>query len=377
VAHFLPTAIARLFIYLVGPIRQVVIAFARQVSSENINAYETYLYVANGKTVESSAFSNVVRLYTQEFLHVPLTFAPYRQAVKAILRSTLHYHDDLDLPDDAIDACFGHSSSTGNRQYGIVYDDLLGLTENMYMDALRLASRYHHWLGLGSSSIPSDFNSTTPSESYHLLEPVLQRLHQVLPALEAARDYSRDLVTVENNILERSLPIIQDTILTTLAHKIPWTSHLRIPSPHSSLKSEPIIVHPSRLSFLSVLFRRPNTHFKSISQGKAVEVVTRMHPHVLVVLPTGGGKSAMYQAPCFSVDVGFRVVIIPYVSLMNQALADASAKSIPHSIWSSSDCRVNPFQDKLVFAAAEHVATESFREWLQISLRMPQRYCRR
>lgn len=369
VAHFLPTAVARLFIYLIGPIRQVVIAFARQVSSENIHVYEAYLYVVNGKTVESSAFSNILRLHTQEFLCVPLTLAPYRQAIKAILRSILHHHHDLDVPDDAIDACFGHSSSTGNTQYGLVYDDLPGLTENMYVDALRLASRYHDWLGLGSSSDPSDSISTTPSESHRVLEPVLRRLQQVLPALEATRDHSCDLVTIENNILERCLPIIQDTISTTLSHKVPWTSHLRISPSHPSSNTEPILVHPSRLSYLSALFRRQNTHFKSISQGQAIEIVAHMHPHALVVLPTGGGKSAVYQTPCFSADSGFRVVIIPYVSLMDQALADASAKSIPHSIWSLSDCVVNPFRDKLVFAAAEHVATESFREWLHSSYR--------
>ncbi|KAF8119960.1 hypothetical protein EV363DRAFT_1121848, partial [Boletus edulis] len=89
VAHFLPACVSRLFIYLVGPIRQVVTAFAQQVSSERIEVYETYLYVINGKTVESGAFSNVLRSHTEEHLNVPLTLSSYRQAIKAILRSVL------------------------------------------------------------------------------------------------------------------------------------------------------------------------------------------------------------------------------------------------------------------------------------------------
>ncbi|KAH0825703.1 hypothetical protein J3R83DRAFT_10810 [Lanmaoa asiatica] len=270
----------------------VVTAFARQVSSENILVYEAYLYVVNGKTVQSSAFSNILR------------FAPYTRSLPPGYQGYppvhLHHHDDLDVPDDAIDACFGHSSSIPeNTQYGLVYDDLPGLTENMYVDALRLASQYHCWLGLGSSSGPSDFMTKTPSESHRVLEPVLRRLQQVLPALEAAREHSSDLVTIENNILERCLPIIQDTISTTLSHKVPWTSHLRISPPHPLSNPEPILVHPSRLSYLSALFRRQNTHFSQSHKARLLKSSLVCIPMSSVVLPTGGGKSAVYQTPCF------------------------------------------------------------------------------
>ncbi|KAF8549215.1 hypothetical protein OG21DRAFT_1500556 [Imleria badia] len=365
VAHFLPKAVSRLFIYLVGPIREVIMAFSRITFPDSHSVYKTYLYVVNGKTIDSSAFSNVLRAYTLEYLRIPLTLAPFRQAVKALLRNVLHYHEELDPVDDAVDACFGHSSVTGNTRYGLVYDDLPGLTENMYVDALRLASLYHSWLGLASSPPPSHPSAVVQSPSS--LEHMASRIERVLPALEEFRDRGlSDLAVVENRIIEKCLPIVQDTIMATLSRQVPWSTYLRIPPP-SSRVTETILIHQSRVGHLRSLFKRPDVYFKSLQQGEAIEVVFRRNPHVLVVLPTGGGKSAVYQAPCFSAENGFRVVLVPYISLMEQALSDASEKGIPHAVWSSSTLDTDIFRVKLVFAAAEQVAKERFREWLRAS----------
>lgn len=367
VAHFLPGSVSRLLIYLVGPIREVVLAFARQVLPGNVEVYRDYLYVVNGKTVDSGAFSNVLRTYATEHLQVPLTLAPFRQALKAILRTVFHHHEDSDTSNDPIDVSFGHSTATGNSRYGLVYDDLPGLTENVYVDAMHLASRYHTWLGVRSSpgsSLSNEHSGSSPSfpplSEYGSL---FNRLERVLPLLEAFGDqYSNDHVTTNDEAINRYLPLIQDTISTTLSHKVPWSAHLRIQPPPRV--QETVIIHESRVGYLRSLFRRPNLFFRSLQQGQAIEIVSRRHPHILVVLRTGGGKSAVYQAPSFAKDGGFRVVIIPYVALMDQALSDASAKGIPHCVWSPSTPDVDIFQSKLIFAAVEHIPMERFREWL-------------
>ena len=165
VVHFLPKAVSCLFIYLVGPICDIVVAFSWIISldTHSISIHKVYLYAVNAKTIDSSAFSNVLWTYTLKYLRVPLTLAPFWQAIKAILHNVLHYHEDLDPVDDVMDTCFGHLSSTGNTQYGLVYNNLPGLTENMYVDALRLVSRYHSWLHI---ALPSrSFHSITGVQS--------------------------------------------------------------------------------------------------------------------------------------------------------------------------------------------------------------------
>lgn len=373
IAHFLPTSVSRLFIYLVGPIREVILAFARQVFPSNTRVYRDYLYVVNGKTVDSAAFTNVLRAYTTQCLQIPLTIAPFRQALKAILRAVFHHHEDTDTSNDPLDVSFGHSTATGNSRYGLVYDDLPGLTENVYADAMDLASRYHSWLGVrpSTSSSPPSGNDYSVSSNPALpsdYRRLFSRLERVLPALEAVGDqYGADHAVTKDDPLNRYLPLIQDTISTTLSHKVPWSAHLRLPPPPPV--QETVLIHESRVGHLRSLFKRPNLFFRSLEQGQAIEVVCRRHPHILVVLRTGGGKSAVYQAPSFSKDNGFRVVIIPYISLMEQALCDASAKGIPHCVWSPSTPDMNIFRAKLIFAAVEHLPMECFREWLSSCLK--------
>ncbi|KAH0827347.1 hypothetical protein J3R83DRAFT_3981, partial [Lanmaoa asiatica] len=78
VTHFLPKSVSRLFMYLIGPVREVVVAFARQLFPSSVNVYRSYLYVVNGKTVDSNSFTAVLRTYTTEYLRIPLTLAPFR-----------------------------------------------------------------------------------------------------------------------------------------------------------------------------------------------------------------------------------------------------------------------------------------------------------
>jgi hypothetical protein len=369
VAHFLPKRVARLFIYLIGPIREVAIAFARIVMADNYHAYHAYLFVTFGKTVDSGTFSNILRRYTLEHLLTPLTISPYRQAIKAILRAVMHVIDDQQDTDDALDASFGHSSAIGNTWYGLVHEDLPGLTENKYVDAMHLATRYHGWLGFSVPNSQAVFaepnpDSNNPSSALtDRLVSMLDRFEKVLPALEGLQQLNKD--DIQTRILDRYVPLIENTITTTLAHKVPWWSHLQIPP--SPISSAPIITHPSRSTALKKLFRDDSVNFRSLEQGQALEVVSRRHPHALVVLRTGGGKSAIYQAPSLTDTKGFRLVVIPYISLMDQAVADANAKGIPNSSWSPVDCHVNPFTDRLVFTAIEHFGMPAFMPWLQSS----------
>ncbi|KIJ09038.1 hypothetical protein PAXINDRAFT_102375 [Paxillus involutus ATCC 200175] len=366
VAHFLPDRVSRLFIYLVGPIRELILAFVNTVMPDRYKIYQTSLFVASGKTIDSGMFSTVLKRYTLEHLFTPLSIAPYRQALKAILRAVMHVVDDQDVQDDAMDTSFGHSTVTANTRYGLVLDDLPGLTENTYIDAMRLAARYHTWLGFTSTSMES---STTSHQ--HLpdlirrLGGVIEQFECVAPQLDAIQNTRiSNLNTIHSDILTRCLPIIQDTITNTLAHRVPWSSHLQLPPPLNP-QTEHIHIHTDRVVALSQLFRQEPIFFKSLQQGLAIETVSRRHPHVLVVLRTGGGKSAVFQAPSLADKKGFRVIIIPYVSLMDQAVMDADTKGVPYTIWSPTNDNFNLFTYRVVFAAVEHFSSKAFRQWLR------------
>lgn len=199
------------------------------------------------------------------------------------------------------------------------------------------------WIFLTSSLLSGNgcfmaSNSTLALE-YSRLFSCLEHL---LPTLEVYGDqYDTDYVVVKDKTLNRYLPLIQDTIFTTLSHRVPWSAllHLLLPLP----AQEAVLIHKSWVRYLHSLFKHPNFFFRSLEQGQAIKVVCCRHPHILIVLHTGGGKSAVYQTPSFSKESGFHVVIIPYISLMEQALCDASAKRIPHCVWLLSTPDMNIF----------------------------------
>lgn len=131
------------------------------------------------------------------------------------------------------------------------------------------------------------------------------------------------------------------------------------PSPVQHL--EPIDIAFNRTQALKSYLGQSDATFRSVQQASAVEVVSRGLPHLLVVMPTGSGKSAIYASPGYLERKGFRVVILTYRSLFDQAVQDARTRGIPYSIYPSHE--VDLFNSRLVFVTLEHAARPDFRTW--------------
>lgn len=59
--------------------------------------------------------------------------------------------------------------------------------------------------------------------------------------------------------------------------------------------------------------------FRSKEQDKALRVIIRrdLPTALVVVLPTGGGKSLLFMAPACVEDLGVTIVVVPYRALIN------------------------------------------------------------
>ncbi|KAH0826485.1 hypothetical protein J3R83DRAFT_5488 [Lanmaoa asiatica] len=346
VVHFLPKAASHLFVYLLGPIREVVAAFSRIISLDSHSARQPYLYAVNGKTIDSTAFSSILRAYTLKYLRVPLTLVPFRQAFKTILQNILRYHEELESGDDAIDACFGHPSFVGSSHYSLVCNDLPELTENVYIDAIRLAAMYHSWLGLASPPPPDPQPLVKPPSfpAGHLVS----HIGSVLPSLGAFRDQQvADLAAMENRIIEKCF-----SLHCQWSRMLYWQlfcvclGPATYASPPSRLTPETILIHQSRI------FTAGSSHRSGFS------------------LPPSRPRRATnwWQKICGVSGTilfwgkEFHVVHVPYISLMEQALLDASEKGIPTDVWSSSNLDIGVFTVKLAFAAVKQVSKERFHE---------------
>ena len=103
-------------------------------------------------------------------------------------------------------------------------------------------------------------------------------------------------------------------------------------------------------------------------QQEAIEALTRGSGQVLVVAPTGGGKSLCYQEPATRLP-GTALVITPLVALMADQVASLEARGIAATYVAST---LDPLQMrqridaavagevKLLYVAPERLASQRF-----------------
>ncbi|HEY1697263.1 MAG TPA: ATP-dependent DNA helicase RecQ [Polyangiaceae bacterium] len=103
-------------------------------------------------------------------------------------------------------------------------------------------------------------------------------------------------------------------------------------------------------------------------QREAIEAVVDGSGRVLVVAPTGGGKSLTYQVPA-AVLPGTTLVLSPLVALMEDQVRALEARGVPATFLASTlDLEVRRNREsamtrgkyKLVYAAPERLASEAF-----------------
>ncbi|KAG6019368.1 hypothetical protein E4U40_007081 [Claviceps sp. LM458 group G5] len=74
--------------------------------------------------------------------------------------------------------------------------------------------------------------------------------------------------------------------------------------------------------------------YKSPEQEQALErIMNDTDPALVVVLPTGGGKSLLFIAPACLEDPGMTIVVVPYRQLIDEILSDAVARGIDAVEW--------------------------------------------
>lgn len=110
--------------------------------------------------------------------------------------------------------------------------------------------------------------------------------------------------------------------------------------------------------------RREDVSFRSEEQGEALRTIVsgEQTTPLIVVLPTGGGKSLLFMAPACLDDPGVTIVVVPYRALLDNLVATAKKARIDCIEYRPGE--QNPAA--LVFVSADFVAGSQFLSYAQL-----------
>jgi superfamily II DNA helicase RecQ len=115
------------------------------------------------------------------------------------------------------------------------------------------------------------------------------------------------------------------------------------------------------LGGLRKLYDDESLEWKSAEQAQALTLVMSWTEQVVVVLPTGAGKSPIFMLPCTLPDAGITILIVPLVSLRCDLLRRLQGLRIDHLEWLPGERR----EAGLILVSVEAASTKDFLAFAQ------------
>ena len=308
-----------------------------EASEEKITAsasrafFLTYLWARARDKWHSTELSDLLRRESVRYGLPELSTRSWRQIAVAIAshlfkahRNGMDFEDDRDGDDedggfedsDPWDQLGSHSTAVAERAYGVRSDIGYAKSEKLLVDHVRACRAWQAWLKI---------------DQHHQLSEA--GTGGSIAGSKHARSESSALMT---NRAKRSLK--------TVAIQLRWT----MDSVDRKVRR---------------LFKTEAARYRSPEQRTALEHVVSGTSHILAVLPTGGGKSLLFQLPTLLAGARHTVVIIPFRALQDDLLKKCTELGIPSSRWDTGSR--GRAMAGLIFASLEHVVQPAFHAFLQ------------
>ena len=264
---------------------------------------------------ESERLSRVLSRETQTRLGTELNLRDYRHAAVSIGRRVVGeafgrgYQDEVGEVDEAeaddespLELQAGRTTAIGTVHYGVSLDIVKHLSARSLETFRALSEKWHRFLGLAGE---------IKSEEQHQSE----ERHQ---SKEQCQDQGHDQrkakwLNEEQSQLKRR---------RREEHGQPSAKRRR--DEHSECETK---------TAMQRVLGRTDVSFRSAEQEQALRDVLDGRTPLVVVLPTGGGKSLLFMVPACMADAGVSVVVVPFRALVNDMLQRLKAAQIDHLEW--------------------------------------------
>lgn len=355
-----PPDIAQLVLFHLAVVRPAQVTLARRFLPPGVvQRLQTYLFPGLHAPVRGEHISSVIAKHTRHYLNENIGLHDYRQLASALSRWNRRM-DAGSIPEHPFEHQRGHSTATYNAHYGLSTDMLRRANPLSVVMDLAASTEWHYDLGLGPRYHPKGYELVLSDAAPH-------------PARgdDPPQAVGENIAATVSEFLSRSLPAavsanLKPTIDRGLQDILGYTATT---SHTSSVTIAPSSVQQYRTSIQSLTALRkflgkPDASFSSPLQGQALEAILARKTNLLVVLPTGHGKSLLIFLPAkmFEEDKT-TVVVVPLRALHEDFKRRATQHGIRYNQWTPHQS-IEACCVPLVFVSVEHAAVPQFSEFL-------------
>jgi superfamily II DNA/RNA helicase len=341
VSRFLPWRVGQLLaVYLLH-----VLPLREHLETNVLSSFKEtgYLWGSGDVSWTSDRLTQVLERETQKRLATCLGIRRHRHAAVSIGRRVVGeafaqgYQDEIDDDDAEMDEDesplelqAGRRTATGGAIYGVSANLVMHLSERALEIFRQLSEKWHRFLGFDSRRPDSGWGDggwSGPDSS--------SRSRSQSRSQSRSRSRSRSRNQSQRQSQSRSQTQNQNQSQSQDSGRTKRARDGELDQP-SKRRRVTYSNHNIQQAMQHVL-GRPEVAFRSPEQERAMHDVLDGRTPLVVILPTGGGKSLLFMVPaCLEADAGgVTVVVVPLRALVNDLLQRLRKARVDHLEWQS------------------------------------------
>ena len=356
VARFLDRGTSVLLVSYLTYVREMEIVASGVLHTEDATArYGQLLAVKGGQAMSSRELSKGMDRMFLTHLKVSVTLGPWRHMAVAWMHRFLGYTSVSELTaNGAVDSQAGHSQRVASQRYGRSNFDHPSIGRDELQQYRKVSEQWHTILGLGgagSSHLPPRPGAAAGPHKPGRIPPS--------PGAQDSGIRSRRRVRPEED------PLTLQTTGAEVHHHHHHHHEVKVVQARGDVGTGFPSLACSELA-LRGLLAFGHTKFKSWQQADATQRILQREEDLLVVLPTGGGKTLLFLLPAL-LEAGryTTVVICPFVALRKEVERRAREGNVSVQVYSESESACLGSAD-ILLASAEHCGSTAFQNHLAL-----------
>ena len=367
--RFMPKRLGVLLAEYLAIVRPLEVFLSEKFKCKGATDLNEFIWADYNKGLWTGEFiSDLLKKTTSHHEMHGLGFREYRQVATAFMEKHLKYKA-ADPDDENVNAVFdmqaGHSSRTAGASYAVATEDHRQVSRDV-MHRYYTVSREWYELLLEEEVIESKGQGVAGESEVAGVtgESAFTRERRI------TRESGVTRVTEKPGVMEMAREKVMDW--SPLQSRSAWGMDIieRPPSvPMELARRKEDGVSRLRLSAealhgLRGLYGDDKAQFKSEEQAEAVRLTLERKTDLLVILPTGGGKSVVFMAPAW-MEMGLTtVVIVPFVALIEEMQERCNEQGIGCYIWRNNNVTLSQRMAQIVLVRVENAVTPEFRQFL-------------